>query len=543
MTILTRPGLDVPDGGSGDGPQGLAALLGETLVDLESVRLVLDVPGAAAARALRDRLAVQIRAHLVPRSQDADLPAVVVLGGSTGAGKSTLLNSLLGDEVSEADVLRPTTRRPVLAVHPDDAAAMAAHPIASVVDLAVHDAVPSGIALVDTPDLDSVDAENRRLAAHLVEVADLWVFVTTATRYGDALPWATLTAARDRGVTIAVVLNRVTARALGEVRGDLLDRLADDGLGDSPLFVVPDVGPHEGRLPAGKVAELSRWLTLLATSAASQRVASRTVRGGWPSLRHDLEALAACVDAQAAAARALVELTSTTLERHEAAGASAVEAGAAVTGELRTAWVAATRPGGPLRPALDATGRVPSRRAAAQARAEAVVVVESAAVAAAEGALDDAARAAERAIRGAWVAGGSGAARLLAELDRDAAAQARATRAAASAQEWVVGVTGALTGVPHASGDRASRLLDARGWASLACAAALGLREAAPALDATLGPLGPTVTTAARTDLSRRAVAAVHGELAPFLDALTTVDDGATAAALRRRAGAIHDAT
>ena len=44
----------------------------------------------------------------------------MVVGGSTGAGKSTLVNSLVGAVVSPAGVLRPTTRQPVLACHPDD---------------------------------------------------------------------------------------------------------------------------------------------------------------------------------------------------------------------------------------------------------------------------------------------------------------------------------------------------------------------------------------------------------------------------------------
>ncbi|MGW7595508.1 dynamin family protein, partial [Streptomyces rubiginosohelvolus] len=45
---------------------------------------------------------------------------LAVIGGSTGAGKSTLVNSLVGRRVSEAGVLRPTTRTPVLVCHPDD---------------------------------------------------------------------------------------------------------------------------------------------------------------------------------------------------------------------------------------------------------------------------------------------------------------------------------------------------------------------------------------------------------------------------------------
>ena len=55
-----------------------------------------------------------------PRLRQMEAPVLMVVGGSTGAGKSTLVNSLIGTVVSPAGVLRPTTRHPVLACHPDD---------------------------------------------------------------------------------------------------------------------------------------------------------------------------------------------------------------------------------------------------------------------------------------------------------------------------------------------------------------------------------------------------------------------------------------
>ena len=70
-------------------------------------------------------------------------------------------------------------------------------------------ALPAGLALLDSPDIDSVAAENRALAAQLLAAADFWLFVTTAARYADAVPWELLHAARDRGTALAVVLNRV----------------------------------------------------------------------------------------------------------------------------------------------------------------------------------------------------------------------------------------------------------------------------------------------------------------------------------------------
>jgi hypothetical protein len=106
----------------------------EVLADLEAevarTRFPLELPGAGELRGLREQVLTQLGTRLLPRLHQPTAPAVVVLGGSSGAGKSTLLNSVVGAEVSEAGVLRPTTRRPVLAVHPADAPALEGQPLA-----------------------------------------------------------------------------------------------------------------------------------------------------------------------------------------------------------------------------------------------------------------------------------------------------------------------------------------------------------------------------------------------------------------------------
>lgn len=75
-----------------------------------AVRLPLPLPGAARASQTRVELLAQLDDYLLPRLKDPEAPLLAVVGGSTGAGKSTLVNSLVGRRVSEAGVLRPTTR-------------------------------------------------------------------------------------------------------------------------------------------------------------------------------------------------------------------------------------------------------------------------------------------------------------------------------------------------------------------------------------------------------------------------------------------------
>ena len=186
----------------------------------------------------RPAVADQIDDYLLPRLRDLDAPLLTVVGGSTGAGKSTLVNSLVGAPVTTAGVLRPTTRSPVLVCARTDVAAFAgdrvlpglpgspARPAARArVQLVVRDDLPPGLALLDAPDVDSVVESNRELAGQLLAAADLWVFVTTAARYADAVPWDLLRTAQERGTALAVVLDRVPPEAAAEVAADLAGML------------------------------------------------------------------------------------------------------------------------------------------------------------------------------------------------------------------------------------------------------------------------------------------------------------------------------
>ncbi len=49
---------------------------------------------------------------------------------------------------------------------------------------------------------------NRSLAAQLLAAADLWLFVTSAARYADQVPWGFLKQAADRSAAVAIVLDR-----------------------------------------------------------------------------------------------------------------------------------------------------------------------------------------------------------------------------------------------------------------------------------------------------------------------------------------------
>ncbi|MEW1951140.1 dynamin family protein [Pseudarthrobacter sp902506025] len=350
-------------------PQSLAAvtLLEEIRSGLDDVTLPLALPGADQARRGAAAARAQLDDYILPRYRSLDAPLLAVVGGSTGAGKSTLVNGLAGHPVTRAGAIRPTTRQPILLHNPAEAAwfegqrvlpglsrmrgTLAANPAptghagepATATDslvLLADAAVPAGIALLDAPDVDSISDQNRLLAGQLLAAADLWVFVTTANRYADAVPWKLLLDAASRDITVAVVLDRVPQGAEAEVSQDLRGLLDREGLAGSRLFIIAEtmLDTH-GMLPAGAVDELREWLASLASDAAGRAdVARRTLNGTVRALAQRIADLADSVRAQEQAA---ARLESDAVAAYENAATRILDAtrdGALLRGEVLARW-------------------------------------------------------------------------------------------------------------------------------------------------------------------------------------------------------------
>lgn len=319
--------------------------ISQKLVDCD---LRLNSDDINKTRALRDSLVVQLRDQLLPKLHDADTPALVVIGGSTGAGKSTIVNSIFETELSEAGILRPTTRTPVLVAHPEDAPVLADHPLSTAVRTVTSEVIPPGLALIDASDLDSVSEENRALALRLLDAADLWVFATTASRYGDAAPWRVLEMTKEHGTSIAVVLNRVPKQSLAAVRKDLLQRLNELELGDAPFFVIPDMGPHEGLLPAEMVGEMRSWLIMLAGRHRAAGLLRRSEKQTWNWLADNLEQLAGRIEGQRGAVEKFSQRRQNLLRTPSAEIAADLRQGNCGQGAPAARWQSAAEDGGPL---------------------------------------------------------------------------------------------------------------------------------------------------------------------------------------------------
>ena len=329
-------------------PDALAALRDR----LTAAPLGLATPDRDAARRSARAVSDQIADYLLPRLLDLDAPLLTVVGGSTGAGKSTLVNSLVRAPVTTAGVLRPTTRSPVLVCAPVDVAAFSGDRVLpglprvtgasggpGTVQLVVRDDLPAGLALLDAPDVDSVVESNRELAGQLLAAADLWVFVTTAARYADAVPWDLLRTAQERGTALAVVLDRVPTEAVTEVAADLGGMLERAGLAGARLFVVEERPLTDGMLPEDQVAPLRDWLhALAADQEARAAVVRQTLTGALDSLEQRVSGIAVAVDAQSAAADALRAAADAAYAGARDAIDDGVRSGTLLRGEVLARW-------------------------------------------------------------------------------------------------------------------------------------------------------------------------------------------------------------
>ncbi|WP_457962748.1 dynamin family protein [Arthrobacter sp. D1-29] len=364
-----HPPARAPAQGPGQPAAAALALLEAVRRDLSHVSLPLALPAAGRARQEARNALAQLDDYILPRYRSLDAPLLAVVGGSTGAGKSTLVNALVGHPVTRSGAIRPTTRQPILLHHPADAGwfedqrvlptlsrirgTLATDPVPasragvtpdaaaiSSLVLVADRAVPQGIAVLDAPDVDSISDDNRRLAGQLLAAADLWIFVTTANRYADAVPWRLLLDAASRDIMVAVVLDRVPPAAEAEVSADLLALLDKEGLGGAGLFIVQETELDPlGMLPPHAVEPLRLWLQELAADAARRsEIARRTLNGTVRALAGRVAGVAEALQDQQRAAATLESDAQGAYRDAAARILDATKDGALLRGEVLARW-------------------------------------------------------------------------------------------------------------------------------------------------------------------------------------------------------------
>ena len=322
--------------------------------------------GTASARTLLAAMARQLDDYILPRSASVDNPLTIVVGGSTGAGKSTLVNTLLGEPLTQSGAIRPTTRHPVLLHRAEDEAALSPErflptlprtrtsgmnagsqalpgldpTIARALIPITTSALPQGIALIDAPDIDSVSEENRTLAKELLSAADLWLFVTTANRYADAVPWELLHEAAARSIAIAVVLNRVPEGDEEAIENDLRRMLDEAGIHAVLIHTVTEQPRDEkGMLAPVSLAPLTLWIRELGADApARAAIARQTLAGAVDTLAGNLQVLAAEQARQQAAHQSLAAIVAEEYEDALTTIDGALSDGSLLRGEVLSRW-------------------------------------------------------------------------------------------------------------------------------------------------------------------------------------------------------------
>ncbi len=193
-------------------------------------------------------LAVNLVDKVTERTSIAGNHTVVALAGATGSGKSSLFNAIVGEQVSRIGARRPTTSRPSAAVWgPEPATELLdwlAVPERHVVAGQPTDIVGSldGLVLLDLPDFDSRVEAHRLEAQRVLELVDVFVWVTDPQKYADALlheDYVSALATHD-AVTV-VVLNqadRLAPEAAAACAADLRRLLAADGLPDAQVLAT-----------------------------------------------------------------------------------------------------------------------------------------------------------------------------------------------------------------------------------------------------------------------------------------------------------------
>lgn len=294
---------------NGTAPEDLRALVDR--LDALAERRLATRPRSEAASTRATRLADHLAGHVRVRAASLDAPLLVVLVGPTGAGKSTVFNTIAGRAASETGVLRPTTRVAVVLLHPEDREGLAEGTFAriqpSLIRFIEDPSIERGLVLVDAPDIDSIEHANRDLTDRLIEAADLALFVTTATRYADRVPWAVLDRVRERGLPLQVIVNRMPpdpsdqADILADVRRLLAEAGLDEaqsGVEDGPsreIVSVPEgaLDPAGDRLITDAIAPvISEIARLRADRDARIALAARALTGSLTGLGESIDQMA-----------------------------------------------------------------------------------------------------------------------------------------------------------------------------------------------------------------------------------------------------------
>ncbi|WP_353511041.1 dynamin family protein [Intrasporangium sp.] len=287
---------------------GRAMVKGASAAELGDRTTALSLALFSAAGEL-DGAAVEQARRVLDRAQERSAIAgdhtVVALAGATGSGKSSLFNALVGEQVAEIGARRPTTAKPTAAVWGESDASelldwlrvdarhlvgpageggpeAADKPNDKLTDKLTDKL--NGLVLLDLPDFDSRELSHRREAERILELVDMFVWVTDPQKYADARlhdEFVALMAHHD-AVTLAVLnqTDRLDVNAVQVLKKDFGKLLGADGIHGASVLATSAV------TGTGVPELLQRLANAVAGQAASRQRLNADVVAAARRLRH-----------------------------------------------------------------------------------------------------------------------------------------------------------------------------------------------------------------------------------------------------------------
>lgn len=271
---------------------------------------------------------------------------VAALAGGTGSGKSTVLNALAGEPLAETGVLRPTTSAPVAWVPQDPDPNL----LALLDDLGIDRRIGHGagehLAVVDLPDLDSLELSHHATVDALLPRVDVIVWILDPLKYNDRAIHRRIAARSRYERQLLFVLNQIDRLDEDEVAAvvdDLERSLVADGIADPDIVLTAaapaDGAPHGLDVLARRLDERAREKRLVLDRLRTdlENIAERLAAELGPAPTIHAQLLRTWEDAEGEAARALAHgiVDDVARVRAERAGArTAVTIGSGPAGRL-----------------------------------------------------------------------------------------------------------------------------------------------------------------------------------------------------------------
>jgi len=333
---MSLPPLVIEAALNGATPPALDTTLTAALRTVRDVLEPLAVRFPAAVRALD-----LLNRDLLPRTGGGDAYLVIGIVGPNNAGKSALFNALVGRDLSPSLPAGGATRRLVGAAHPDLLGRLAAEPTLArfrfqrapsgaqtlpaaletspdptALLVAAEPSLPPTVLLIDTPDFDSILADNRVASESLLAVADLVIAVVTRHSYQNREVVTFLEHWLAHGRPWMLVYNESIDD--GVTRAHASKLAADLGTAPLALFAAPhslaiqrgaeplvpvELG-HEHDAPPTAARTLRQHLFALETVTA---VKASAFDAALARLRDDVGATAAALTAGARESQALLD--------------------------------------------------------------------------------------------------------------------------------------------------------------------------------------------------------------------------------------------